>query len=438
LKREKPLLYTYSIEWEEARLFKKLVSFDEAKQIIAKNFSPKPVGKEAVPLEHAYNRVLAEDVVAPIAVPPFNRSTVDGYAVRAQDTFGADEDSPITLKLRGRVKVGEPPKVIIEKGMAAKIVTGAVLPEGADAVVMFENTVEKEGLVMVYTSVSKGDNVMKAGSDISKGEAVLKKGWALTAYEIGVLAALGITKIKVYRRPRVAVISTGAEIIEPGKPLSTGKIYDINAYALGAAVLECGSEPLNLGIVEDESHKIEEALKKALSTADLVITSGGVSVGPTDIIPKVLNTMGKPGVIVCGIAIKPGKPATIAVIDGKPIFSLPGNPASALLVFHLFVRPILLGMAGRPMEQPKTLRALAATRMFAARGRRTFVTVRLTRDKTGEFVASPVPFGLSGAIMTLSKADGFIEIREDQQFVDEGEEIVVHLLKPSFPPAGKG
>jgi molybdenum cofactor synthesis domain-containing protein len=194
-------------------------------------------------------------------------------------------------------------------------------------------------------------------------------------------------------------------------------------------VLECGGEPLSLGIVEDENHKVREALKKALNTADLVITSGGVSVGPTDIIPKVLNTLGKPGVIVYGMAIKPGKPATIAVINGRPVFSLPGNPVSALLVFHLFVRPVLLGMTGRQTEEPETLRAIAATRMFTARGRRTFVTVRLTKDKTGRFVASPVPLGLSGAITTLSKADGFVEIPEDQQFIDEGEEVIVHLLK---------
>jgi putative molybdopterin biosynthesis protein len=410
-------------------MFKKLISFDEAKKIIAENFSPKPIGKETVSLKHAYNRVLAEDVVAPIDVPPFNRSTVDGYAVKAQDTFGADEDSPVTLKLCGRIKIGEPPKITIEKGTTAEIATGAVLPGGADAVVMFENTVKKEDLVMIHTVVSKGDNVMKAGSDISKGETVLRKGRMLTAYEIGVLAALGMTKITVYKRPRVAIISTGAEVIEPGKPLPTGKIYDINAYALGAAVLECGGEPLSLGIVEDENHKVREALKKALNTADLVITSGGVSVGPTDIIPKVLNTLGKPGVIVYGMAIKPGKPATIAVINGRPVFSLPGNPASALLVFHLFVRPVLLRMAGRQTEEPETLRAIAATRMFAVRGRRTFVTVRLTKDKTGKFVASPVPLGLSGAITTLSKADGFVEIREDQQFIDEGEEVIVHLLK---------
>jgi putative molybdopterin biosynthesis protein len=405
---------------------------DKAKQIIAENFSPKPVGKESVSLEHAYNRILAEDVVAPIDVPPFDRSTVDGYAVRAEDTFGADEDRPITLKLCGRVKVGEPPKVTVEKGTTAETVTGAPLPEGADAVVMLEDTVQKENTVLVHTAVSRGENVMKAGSDIHRGETALRKGQVLESYEIGVLAALGITNVEVYKRPRVAVLSTGAEVVEPGKSLSMGKIYDINAHALSAAVIECGGEPINLGIVEDESRKMEAVFEKALNIADLVITSGGVSVGPTDIIPKVLNTLGKPGVIVYGIAIKPGKPTTVAVINGKPVFSLPGHPTSALLVFKLLVRPVVVGIAKRPLEKLRTVRAVTATKMFAARGRRTFVTVHLTKDKAGRFVAAPVPLGLSGAITTLSKADGFIEIRENQQFIDAGEEVTVHLLKPSL------
>ncbi|MFQ6074401.1 MAG: gephyrin-like molybdotransferase Glp [Candidatus Bathyarchaeia archaeon] len=407
------------------------MSFDEAKRVIAKNFSPKPVGTESVPLEHAYNRILAEDVVALIDVPPFNRSTVDGYAVRAEDTFGADEDRPIALRLCGRVRVGEPPKVTIAKGTTAETVTGAPLPEGADAVVMLEDTVQKENTVLIHASVSRGENVMKAGSDIHKGETALRKGQTLASYEIGVLAALGVTNVKVYKRPKVAILSTGAEVVEPGKPLSTGKIYDINAQALSAAVMECGGEPINLGIVKDESPKMEAALKKALSIGDLVVTSGGVSVGPTDIIPKVLDTLGEPGVIVYGIAIKPGKPTTVAVINGKTVFALPGHPTSALLIFQLLVRPVIAEMANRPVEKPRMVKAVSATRMFSARGRRTFVTVHLTRDNAGRLLATPVPLGLSGAITTLSKADGYVEIDESQQFVDAGEEVAVHLLKPN-------
>ncbi len=377
-------------------------------------------------------------MIAPLDVPPFDRSTVDGYAVKAEDTFGADEDHPIALKLYGKVRVGEPPQVTIKKDTTAEIVTGAPLPKGADAVVMVEDTIQRENTVMVRASVSRGENIMRAGSDIHKGETALRKEQKLASYEIGVLAALGVTVVKVYKRPKVAILSTGAEVVMPGKPLPTGKIYDINAHALSAAVTECGGEPINLGITKDERQKMESTLKKALNTADLVITSGGVSVGPTDIVPKVLDDLGKPGVIVYGVAIKPGKPTTVAVINGKPVFSLPGHPTSALMIFHLIARPVVSNMARHPTEEPKTVNAITATRMFAARGRRTFVTVHLTRDKAGRFVASPVTLGLSGAITTLSKADGYIEIHESQQFIDAGKEVTVHLLKPTqFPRATK-
>jgi len=411
-------------------VFRKLVSVEEAKRILARSFTPKPVGKERVSLSEAHNRILATDVTSPLNVPPFDRSTVDGYALKSTDTFGADEDKPVALKLCGQVNVGETPKVKVQKGTAAQIVTGAPMPEGADSVVMVEYTVQKNEHIMVLSSVSKGENVMKTCSDISQGETILKKGTVLSSHEVGVLAALGLEKVEVFKRPKVAIISTGAEIVEPGKPLPPGKIYDINAHTLSAAVAECGGEPLSLGIVQDQPVQMEAALKKALSRADVVITSGGVSVGPPDIIPKVLNTLGKPGVVVYGIAIRPGKPTTMAVINGKTVFSLPGHPTSALLMFHLFVRSIIAKMAGKGVEHPVTVRAVISERLFPARGRRNFVTVTLKRDRSGKIFASPVPTGLSGAITTLAKADGFTEIHEDQQFVDAGETVTVQLFKP--------
>jgi len=411
-------------------MFRKLVSVEEAKQILARSFTPKPVGKEIVSLSNAHNRILATYLISPLNVPPFDRSTVDGYAVKSEDTFGAGEDQPITLKFCGQVNVGETPRVKVQKGATAQIVTGSPMPEGADSVVMVEYTVRKGEQIMVHNTVSKGENVMKAGSDIHKGETILKKGAILASYEIGVLAAVGVDRVEVFERPKVAILSTGAEVVEPGKPLPPGKIYDINAHTLSAAVAECGGEPLSLGIVKDETDQMEAALKKALSMADVVITSGGVSVGPTDIIPKVLNTLGKPGVIVYGMAIRPGKPTTVAVIGRKPVFSLPGHPTSALLIFHLFVRPVLVKMAGKGEEQPITLKAVTSERLFPARGRRTFATVTLKRDRSGKIVASPVPTGLSGAITTLARADGFTEIHEDQQFVNAGETVTVQLFKP--------
>ncbi|MEM2518391.1 MAG: molybdopterin-binding protein, partial [Candidatus Bathyarchaeia archaeon] len=324
---------------------------------------------------------------------------------------------------------GEMPKIKVEYGTAAEIMTGAPIPEGADAVVMAENTELRNGEVYVYAAVAKDENVMKAGADIKRGETVAKQGQLLGAMEIGAIAAVGLSKVKVYKIPRVAVLSTGAEITEPGEPLAPGKIYDINAYSLSTAVMESGGKPVYLGVFPDDPDEIEKALKKALSSSDVVVTSGGVSVGPKDVIPKTLSLLGKPGIIVCGIATKPGKPTTVAVVDGKPIFALPGHPTSALLIFHLLVRPIIECMAGRKASEAAAVRALALTRMFPARGRRTFIMVKLKRDEKQRLVAEPVPVGLSGAITTLLRADGFIEIPENQQFVDAGEEVTVHFLK---------
>jgi len=415
-------------------MFRKLLSFDEAKQLLRQTFSAKPVGVEQVSISKAHDRVLAQDVVAPMNIPPFNRSTVDGYAVKAVDTFGASEDKPVSLKFCGYVAIGESPSVVVEKGSTAEIVTGAPLPDGADSVVMVEYTTRQADNVSISRAVSCGENLMAAGSDICKNETVLKKGRFLGSREIGVLAAMGLTKVTVYKRPKVAVLSTGAEFVAPGEPLPPGKIYDINAHTLSAAVLESGGEPINLGIIPDKKDKLTKALKNALSSADAVITSGGVSVGPKDFTPQVVDSLGKPGVIISGVAVKPGKPITIAVVDGKPVFSLPGNPTSSLFMFNVFVRPILVKLAGRPEEELPKVKAVVAKKMFPARGRRTFVMVNLTYDKAGTLLVSPVPTGLSGAITTLAKADGFVEISEKQQFIDAGTEIDVYLFGKLIKP----
>jgi putative molybdopterin biosynthesis protein len=409
-------------------MFRKLLSFDEAKQLLEKSFSAKPVGEEQVAISKAHDRVLAQDIVSPMDIPSFSRSTVDGYAVKAADTFGASEDKPVSLRFCGHIAIGEPPKVAVEKGLVAEIVTGAPLPDGADAVVMVEQTSRQGDNVLIRRPVAGSENVMAAGSDIRKGETALKKGRVLGSREIGVLAAIGLTEAAVYKRPRVAVLSTGGEVVAPGEVLPPGKIYDINAHTLSAAVLESGGEPINLGIIPDKKDKLTKALKQALGSADAVITSGGVSVGPKDFTPQVVDSLGKPGVIMSGVAVKPGKPLTVAIVDGKPVFSLPGNPTSSLFMFNVFVRPILVKLAGRTEEDLPKVKAVAAKKMFPARGRRTFIMVNLSYNKAGELLVSPVPTGLSGAITTLAKADGFVEISEKQQFIDAGTEIDVYLF----------
>ena len=410
-------------------MFRKLMTYTEAKNTINQQLKPKPLCTDELPLLEARNHVLAEDITSTLDIPPFNRSTVDGYAVKAEDTYNAEENNPAKLAVIGAVPIGEPPQVTITKGTTAEIVTGAPIPEGADAAVMVENTDRTNNTLSVFSAVTSGENVMKKGADIKTNEIVLKKGRVLGSREIGVLAALGKATAKVYRVPRVAVLSTGGEVTEPGKKLPAGKIYDINAYSLSTAVMESGGTPVYLGVVPDVKAELRKALERALVSADMVITSGGVSVGPKDLMPQTVNELGKPGLIVCGVALKPGKPTTAALVDGKPVFALPGHPTSALLVFHLFVRPVIQLWAGKPAEEAVVVKAVAGARMFSARGRRTFVTVKLKRDEAGVFVAEPVQSGASGAITTLAKADGFVEISENEQFVDAGEAVAVTLLK---------
>jgi putative molybdopterin biosynthesis protein len=411
-------------------MFRKLLTLEEAKKTIDDNFKSAQIGDEDVALLEAYNRVLKTDVVSSLDIPPFNRSTVDGYAVKAEDTFGADENQPVTLNLSGMINVGEQPKIVLGKGEAFEIVTGAPLPEGADAVIMLEDTERTNEQLQIFTPATSDMNIMKKGSDIKNGEIVLHAGQVLGASEIGVLAALGLTKARCSKPPIVAVLSTGGEVTEPGKPLPIGKIYDINAFSLSTAVIESGAKPVYYGVVPDDKVALTKALTSALTSADVVITSGGVSVGPRDYTQQIVDSLGKPGLVVYGIAVKPGKPTSVAFAKNKPIFSLPGHPAAALLMFYLIARPVIQRFSGRAPTDIRSIRAYAGARMFSAKGRRTFVMVQLVLDtEKMRLVAEPVEGGASGAITTLAEADGFVEVSENQQFVDKDEEVLVKLFK---------
>jgi molybdenum cofactor synthesis domain-containing protein len=409
-------------------MFRKLLTLEEAQKAIS-SMKLTVLRTEEAPLLTAHNRILAADVSSSLDIPPFDRSTVDGYAVKAADTFGAEENQPVQLSVAGVVNIGELPKVSVSMGETAEIVTGAPIPEGADAIVMVEDTERTDDELRVSSPVTKGENVMKKGSDIKKGETVLKAGQVLSSREVGVLAALGAAYAKVHAVPRVAVLSTGGEVTEPGNMLPAGKIYDINAYSLSAAVLESGGTPVYFGVAPDDPIEMRKALLRALDFSDLVITSGGVSVGPKDITPQTVDSLGKPGLIFSGIAVKPGKPTTMALIGKKPVFALPGHPTSALLMFQLLVRPVIWLLAGRAPSENALVKALASMRMFSAKGRRTFVMVKLRKDKASRLVAETVETGGSGAITTLAKADGYVEIPENQQFVDKDEEVEVTLFR---------
>jgi putative molybdopterin biosynthesis protein len=293
---------------------------------------------------------------------------------------------------------------------------------------MIEDTERKDAQLRVFSAVTKNENVMKKGSDIKKGATVLKAGQVLSSREIGVLAAIGSANVEVFTVPRVAVLSTGGEVTEPGRELPSGKIFDINAYSLTAAVLESGGDPVYLGVVPDEKGKLRAAMEHALKDADLLVTSGGVSVGPKDLVPQTVASLGEPGLLFSGIAVKPGKPTTLALAGRKPVFALPGHPTSALLMFHLLVRPVIWRLSGRAASKAAVVKARAGMRMFSAKGRRTFVMVKLRKEKPDRLVAEAVETGASGAITTLAKADGYVEIPENMQFVDKDDEVEVALF----------
>ncbi|MEM2882294.1 MAG: molybdopterin biosynthesis protein [Candidatus Bathyarchaeia archaeon] len=417
------------------KIFRSLVGLEEAKAILLEHFNPSPIGEEEVALEDAHGAVLAEDVYSGIDVPSFSRAAVDGFAVIAQDTFGADEDEPKALRIIGSIKAGEEPKLEIEPGSAAEIATGAPMPGGANAVVMVEYTQTKGDELLVFKAVSPGENVTPMGNDIMAGELVLRRGQRIASREAGVLAAIGRRRVRVFKRPKVAIISTGDELAEPGEALGFGKIYDVNSFSLSYAVLENGGSPLRLGVVGDDPRGIEEALRDALRRADVVITSGSTSAGSGDVIYGLLDKLGSPGLLVHGLKVKPGKPAAIAVADGKPIFGLPGYPTSAMIIYTALVAPVIRSMAGLGGgAEGIRQRAKVARRIASAKGRAEFLPVHLIKSESGEVLAYPILKG-SGAITSFSMADGFVEIPEDQEFLEEGEEVEVELFGRDYKPA---
>ncbi|HIP63241.1 MAG TPA: molybdopterin biosynthesis protein, partial [Archaeoglobus profundus] len=405
------------------KIFRELISLDEAKKRL---FSAvKIVQKvEEVPLTEAYGRVLAEDYYSEVDIPPFDRATMDGYAVKAEDTFGAEEDNPVELKVIGKVEAGEVPNVEVEKGTAVEISTGAVIPKGANAVVMVEYTSRKNDSILIYKPVPPGANIMSAGSDIRAGELLVRKGTKLTAREIGVLASAGFDKVKVIMKPKIAVISTGNELKSPGEKLEFGKIYDVNTYTICAGIIENGGEPIPLGIARDDENEIRRMILSGLELADMVILSGGTSAGVGDKIYKILGELGE--ILAHGIAVKPGKPTVLAIVDDKPVIGLPGYPTSALMIFELIVAPLIRLMAGLQKEEYKSVKARIPVRYISSMGRREFLPVNIVKSEEG-FVAYPF-VDYSGAISTLAEADGFVEIPENKFILEENEEVEVRLF----------
>jgi putative molybdopterin biosynthesis protein len=399
----------------------KLVTFDEAKHVVENNFKPQSLDTEEIVLLEAYNRVLGIDIIAPMDIPGFNISVVEGYALSAQDTTTATEDNPTAFKVEGTVVAGEHPRFKLSHREAAEVLAGAVLPQGADAVIATQDGQRADSILQVFVQVSQGENVRQIGIDIQKGTIVLRKGQVLGSAEIGVLAALGFTQVTVFRIPMVAVFSVGAEIGELGKPLPPGKTFDATTYSICTTVMECGAKPVCLGAVPDGKETIMRMLQTATSAADMVVVCSSTDIA------EITDALGKPGVVVKGIAVKPGRQTTVSFTGEKPVFILPSNPSAALLMFQLFARSLVQRLGGRPVLGLKTVMAYTGSKMFSAKGSRTYVLVQLNFDEKCRLIADPLK--AVGAVSTLASAVGFVEIPENQQYIDVDQEVVVTLFR---------
>ena len=389
-----------------------------------------PLGMEDVPVQESLGRVTAAKLFAPEDLPSFPRSTVDGYSLRAADTFGATEGLPAYFTIVGEVPMGGPAQVSVGLGQAGVTYTGGMLAVNADAVVMVENTQQVDAnTIEVVRPVAPGENVVQPGEDIRRGETILPRGHLLRPQDLGGLTALGATAVSVARRPRVAILSMGDEVVAPDATPGPGQIRDVNSYTIAAQVTQAGGEPVPLGIVGDDYEAQLMAARESLKEADVLVFSAGSSVSSRDLTADIISALGEPGVLVHGLAIRPGKPAILGLVDGKPAFGLPGNPVSAMIVFELVVRPTLYHLAGCPNPpQPATTRATVTRDVASASGREDYVPVSLVEKENGELTAEPV-FGKSNLIYTLIRADGLIQVSLDKAGLYAGESVAVRLFQ---------
>ena len=419
--------------------FLNLATAEEAEERFWEAVKPQPLGEELVMLEDAHGRILACDIVARHNVPYFDRSNFDGFALRAEDTFGAQETAPILLTLNPEILAcGVVPQEDIAPGTATTISTGGVLPRGADGVVMIENTFPlknaepAENMIQVLKPIVPNAGVSLAGSDIGAGEVVLRFGELLGYRETGTLAALGEANVSVWRRPKVAVISTGDELIAPGEQMEMGKVYDSNSTVIAHAVEELGCEAVRFGIVPDDEAQLETVLRKALAL-DFVLLSGGTSKGEGDLNYRVFEKFRNPGVLVHGVSLKPGKPLCLAVLDGIPAAILPGFPTSSTFTFSKFIAPVLRKLAGLTPERSAHVQANVPLRLNSDKGRTEFNLVHLVRNEDG-FSAYSTGKG-SGSITGFARADGFMEIPRTTEMLEAGQDTTIHLLGESTRPS---
>jgi molybdopterin molybdotransferase len=400
--------------------FQELVRVEDAleKWLAAIEFHP---NSTSVPLLTAQNRVLSSHIIANTDLPRTDRSAVDGYAVKATETIGASQSKPKIFKLNERDAIGP--------NQAKQIWTGNTIPENADAVVMLENTKTVGKILEVWSPTTRWENVSRKGEDIKKGEIAVKTGTRLKPHHLGIIAAFGMSEVEVFQKPKVAVLATGNEIVRVGDKIRENKVFDSNRVVLTALCNELGAEVIDLGIARDDMEEISQKLNNGLRRADAVMTSGGTSVGGPDLVPEVAARIGKPGILVHGVAMRPGMPTGLAVVGKKPIILLPGNPVAVMLSFEVFGRPLISRMLGlqatesRPVLMARTKRKISTTL-----GRKNLVRVHVSREK-GEFIADPISARGSSLFSTMTRSNGYVIVPENQEGLAEGEMVAVNMFE---------
>lgn len=399
--------------------FEKLTPVDEALRIFFETIKPERLSSVVVPINEALGRITAQNIKAEKDLPPFNRSAVDGYALKAEDTTNASQFNPKTLRLTQ--------KEAILKGEAKTIWTGKPLPNGADAVVMLEHVKRLDHEIKVEAQVTPGKNVSKKGEDVQKGQVAVKAGTRLKPQHLGLVAALEKTTISVVEKPRIAILATGNELAELGKKPNANQIVETNRLVLSSMCHELGAETVDLGVARDDESEIGAKIRQGLEKAHLVITTGGTSTGESDLVPLVVSKLGKPGVVVHGVALRPGMPTALAVLDVKPVFVLSGNPVAAIVGFEVFVRPLILSLLGAEDEIRPMLKARLTRRVAGALGRRVYLRVLVSR-KGDEFFAEPIRVTGSGILSSMTRANGYVVISENREGLEEGELVFVSLF----------
>lgn len=400
--------------------FQKLTSVEDALQDFLNNLNLQPTLKTTVRTADALNRVLAEDITAKTDLPRFDRAAMDGYAVRAEDTFGATQYKPRLFQFTK--------EDVLTQNQAKQVWTGNPLPRNANAVAMLEDTETTKAKLEVWTSLTPGENVSKRGEDVQKGQTAIQAGTRLKPQHLGLIAALGETSLEVHEKPKVGIIVTGSELAELGTRLQENQIYETNKLVLSALCQENGAEPLDLGIAKDDINDITERLRTALEEADLTLTSGGTSVGGADFVPDAVNNLGKPGIIIHGIAMRPAMPTALAAINQKPLIILPGNPVAAIIGFEVFARPLLAKLQGLRHTEPRpTVQAEMTRRTATTLGRKNYVRVHVQK-RNGRLYAEPISAKGSGMLSTMTRSNGYVIVPENREGLEKGETVQVQVF----------